>query len=161
VTALSFYSVVVAFHVIVVVIALGSAFMFPILGVHSRKNPQHTPFALGVTKFTMERIVFPGYALIMATGIYQSIDQDWFDRDQVIWLHVSMALFLLIIALGTLVAYPAVKKALRVYESATADGGQFVPTPEFLGLVKRQKTVGPIMGLSIIAITFLMEAKPF
>ena len=57
------------------------------------------------------------------------------------------------------VSLPTTRKALELAKAAKASGSEY--PPELFQLIAKNAKVGPILGLLIVAITFLMEAKPF
>lgn len=156
--AITGYLVLVAFHVIFVVTMLGVTFLFPFVGIRSRATPQHAPFALSLVEFAQRRIVFPGAALVLLTGLY-AVDAGGFSWSEG-WIIVSLVLFIAVISISAFVTYPAVKVALaEVEKNAAAGGGP--PSPEFLAAGKKIRTLGPVLSVMTITIVFLMEAKPF
>lgn len=156
--AITGYSVLVAFHVIFVVAMLGVTFLFPFIGIRSRSTPQHAPFALGLVEFAQRRIVFPGAALVLLTGLY-AVDAGGFSWSDG-WIVASLALFIAIISISAFVTYPAVKVALAEVEKNVAAGGG-PPSPEFLAAGKKIRTLGPVLSVMMLTIVFLMETKPF
>lgn len=158
-TAITLYTFSVALHTIFVVVMLGSTFAFPFIAAASRANPQHAGFALGVMREVQEKLVIPGSFLILATGLYQ-VSEGPYKFEQV-WLGVSFAWFLLLLATSLFVAYPTVKKAQAEVAKMQAADPPSGPTPEFLKATGLMAKIGPAMGFSTIGITFLMEAKPF
>lgn len=154
--ATDLYTVVVAFHVIFALIGLGSAFAFPFIGAMAKANPQHTAFALKVNLTIITKWISPMAVLVLLTGIYQAIDGPYSFGDAK-WLDVSLALFIVYMGLVGAVTTPATRRALQLAEENP--GGP--PPQEMISLIQRTAKLGPILGLMIITITFLMEAKPF
>lgn len=156
ITALSMYTLSTAIHVVFVVSFVGPAGAFGVLGPMAKENPQHAAFALKVNKKIMETMVFPGVLVIWGTGIYQSSDGG-FDGDD-LWLSISVALFLYMTIVAAFVLYPAAKTALSELENQEAPGP---PSEKAQSSLKKLGVFGPLQGISLIMITFLMVAKPF
>ncbi|MFY9489055.1 MAG: DUF2269 family protein [Solirubrobacterales bacterium] len=154
--ALTFYSVVVGLHVVAAVSFLGAAGAFSVIGPMMRDNPQHAPFGLRVMKRVYEVAILPGAAIILATGIYQTIEGGW---DEAAWLGVSAGLFVVQLFTGLAVVYPAIKTAIAELDKKGDTPGP--PSETFMNSVKKLRTLGPMMGISMIIITFLMVTKPF
>ncbi|MFY9469087.1 MAG: DUF2269 family protein [Solirubrobacterales bacterium] len=154
--ALTFYTFVVGLHVVFAVSFLGAAGAFSILGPMMRDNPQHARFGLAVMQKVYKVAIFPGIVLVFASGLYQTIDGEWSDDA---WLNVSIVLFLLMAALSVFVIYPAIKTAISELEKKGDAPGP--PSATFVGAVTRLRTFGPLMGVSLMVITFLMVTRPF
>lgn len=154
--AITTYTVVTAIHVIFAVSFLGTAGAFGVIGPMARDNPQHAVFALKVNKKIYETAVLPGVAGIWLTGIYQWADGGWGSSD--VWLMLSVVWYAVLSLVGIFVLYPGIKSVLAEMEAKTEPGP---PSPESQAKLKLMGTLGPIFGISMIAITFLMVAKPF
>ena len=70
------------------------------------------------------------------------------------WVHVSMALVFLALALGFGVAGPTLRKQIAVLEARGPEDA------EFQSLSKRGAIVGGILGLMSLAVVYLMVHKP-
>ena len=156
--ALTFYSVVVSFHVIFAVIGIGSAFAFPFLAEKAKKSPQNIKFTLDTMLTIQTKWVQPLATLVLLTGLYQVWKGPYsFSDDQ--WLGIAFALFAIYMGLMGAVTIKGTRRALQLVTDAEAAGTP--PPPELGKILERNGKVGPILGLLIIAITFLMETKPF
>jgi hypothetical protein len=156
--ALSFYSVVVAFHVIFAVIGLGAAFAFPFLGMAAKASPQNLPFALTVHLTVMRRWIGPMSLLVLITGIYLVADGGYDLLDDV-WISASLALFVIYMGLKDGLVVPSTQRALDlITKSAPSEGP---PPAEMLAILQRNAKIGPVLGLLLATIVFLMETKPF
>jgi hypothetical protein len=69
------------------------------------------------------------------------------------WLHISIALFLVYAGLGTGFAAPRMRKAVAAAQAGDAAGVRRLLDP-------LDKVVGPILGLLMAAILYLMLIKP-
>jgi uncharacterized membrane protein len=155
--ALSFYSVSVAFHVIFALIGFGAAFCFPFIGIAAKSSPQNVPFALNVILTVMTRWVGPMAVLVLVTGIYQSVDGPYDFSDT--WLGLSFVLFIVYMGVFGALMVPGTRRARDLAVEASAEPGP--PPPELLSLLERNSKLGPFLGLLLVVIVFLMEAKPF
>lgn len=156
--ALTFYSIVVSFHVIFAVIGIGAAFSFPFIGAQAKESPESVPFALGVMNTIQTKWIQPMAVLVLLTGLYQVWKGPYsFSDDQ--WLGIAFALFAIYMGIIGALTIPGTRKALELANGWKESGGP--PPPEMISLIQRNAKIGPILGVLIVLITFLMEAKPF
>jgi hypothetical protein len=94
--------------------------------------------------------------VVWGTGIYQTADGGFEGGD--LWLSISVVLFAAITLLTIFVLYPAVKLAIAELESKTEPGP---PSEKAQKSIKKLGTFGPMIGISMMVITFLMVAQPF
>ncbi|MBJ7459547.1 MAG: DUF2269 family protein [Thermoleophilaceae bacterium] len=156
ITALTMYTLATAIHVIFVVSFLAPAGAFSVIGPMARDNPPHAIFALKVNKKIYETLILPGVLVIWLTGIYQSADGGFAGDD--LWLWISVGLFALSSIAAVFVLYPAVKFVLAELEARTEPGP---PSEASQSKLKMMGKIGPLMGINMIVITFLMVAQPF
>jgi uncharacterized membrane protein len=156
VTALTMYTLSTAIHVVFVVSFLATAGAFSVLGPMAKEKPQHVTFALAVEKKIFEALVFPGILVVWGTGLYQASDGGWKGSD--LWLTISVILFAYMTIVALFVLYPATKSALTEIEGQSEPGP---PSAKAQSDLKKLGMFGPLQGLSMLIITFLMVAKPF
>jgi uncharacterized membrane protein len=156
--AITTNSIVVFLHIFFVILFLGVTYSFIFVSNAAQAAPEHGLFALGINRKIQETLVIPGGVLIFATGLYLSIADDWFSKDDIVWLHVSMTWFIIAWLVGTFVAYPSVKTMQRELETKEGPGP---PSDLFLAKRSLMNKVGPFLGFSVLGITFLMVTKPF
>jgi hypothetical protein len=156
--ALTFYSVVVSFHVIFAIIGIGTGFSFPFLGAKAKNSPENLPFTLDTMLTIQVKWIQPMATLVLLTGLYQVWKGPYsFSDDQ--WLGIAFALFAIYMGLLGAVTIKGTRRALEIVTEAKAAGTP--PGPDLGKILERNGKVGPLMGLLIVTITFLMEAKPF
>lgn len=162
--AVTIYSISVAIHVIAVVIFLGVTFLFGPLQMAAEKAPNHMPFAIRVVRDAERKMVWPGLAIIATTGIFQVADAGWDQAPGNVWLSTSIVLFVFAALLTFTVVRLAMDMAVEEIEraeAAAADGGEIKLSQDFIQAAGVLSKTGPLMGLIVIVITFLMETKPF
>jgi uncharacterized membrane protein len=150
------YTISTAIHVVFVVSFIAPAGAFAVLGPMAKEKPQHVTFALGVMKKIFETFIFPGLLVVWGTGIYQASDGGWKGSD--LWLSISALLFAYMTFVALLGLYPATKSALTEFEGQSEPGP---PSAKAQADLKKLGIFGPLQGLSLLVITFLMVAKPF
>lgn len=155
-TAITMYTLSTAIHVVFVVSFLAAAGSFSVLGPMAKENPQHVTFALKVMQKIFVAMIFPGILVIWGTGLYQSSDGGWKGSD--LWLTFSVIIFAYMTIVAVFVLYPATKSALAEIEGQDGPGP---PSAKAQSDLKKLGMLGPLQGLSLLIITFLMVAKPF
>jgi hypothetical protein len=165
VLAVTLYNVSVAVHIGLVVIAFGSPFTYPIIQMTAEKrSPRNVPFALRLIGRIDRGMVTPVAVLVGLTGVYQWIKGDWdLGRDQ--WLSIGIGLYLLAFATALWAFRPAVLDAAADEAQACIDragpDGEVVLSDEYRRRMRLPNTVGPMLGLAVLVIVYLMRVKPF
>jgi uncharacterized membrane protein len=140
-------------HVLLAIIAIGFTSSFGLIQARARKagDVKEMKFALhlisamsAISTLCFVVLVLIGVAMVHMAGI----------GFRPIWVHGSLALWLVAFALGFFVAKPAMVKRLAILESRG-------PTdPEFIALGKRSAKLGGFLSLIALAIVWMMVAKP-
>lgn len=162
--AVSVYEISLAIHVVAVVIFLGVSFLFGPLQMAAEKAPQHMPFVIGVIHDAERKMVWPGLVIILVTGVFQTADQKWDQAPGNVWLLASVAIFIFMLIVSFTVMRHAMDVALeesRRAEQLAGPDGEIKLSSDFKDAAAVMSKTGPLLGLGVIVITFLMEAKPF
>ena len=154
---MSLYEISVFVHVSAVVVGFGATFaeaiMFP---VAMKAGVRHLPFVHQLQLAINQRMATPALALIIVTGIYQTIDGDWGFGS--FWISAT---FLIAIVLGGMSgAYfiPTDRRLATMVQRDIDEAGQ--PSEEYLRESRREGIVGAVAGLLVIIAIFLMVTKP-
>ena len=165
VLAVTFYQLVVFVHVVAVIVAFGPTFAFGIIqATAERVFPRSLPFALTVMQKISRGIVIPVAVVVGATGIYQAIDGPFeFGRDQ--WMEIGLTLYLIMLGLSlwvyrSSVMNRAIAAAQACVDTAGPDGAVEL-SDEYREITRVPNLMGPILGLMVVVIVYLMEIKPF
>lgn len=159
--AISLYDLSVWVHVSAVVVGLGTTFVgavsFPLA---MRAGVRHLPYAHELQLVISQRITGPAFALIILTGIYQTIDADWGFGS--FWISAT---FLILIVLGGInggYLIPADRRlgAQAEREVAAAGDGPVTMSEDYQRQVRTEGIVGGVTGLLIVIAIFLMVTKP-
>jgi uncharacterized membrane protein len=150
------YQFSLGLHAVFAISFLGVAGANGVIGPMGRENPQHALFALKVTHKIHNTVVLPGIVGIIATGVYLTIKGDWSMSDA--WLLVSLALVVLLVIFSIFILHPATGVAIKELEDQEEPGP---PSEQFQKAVAKLGAFGPMMGLMMIVVAFLMSAKPF
>lgn len=155
-TAITLYQISLGLHAVFAISFIGVAGANGVIGPMSRENPEHALFALKVSDKIHKTCVIPGIIGILVTGIYQSAKGPWDGGD--LWLTISVILFFVLAGLSLFVLHPANKVAIAELEAQSEPGP---PSERFQKEVAKLGAIGPMMGIMLIIIGFLMAAKPF
>lgn len=161
-TAVTFYDVVLFFHIVAVVLAFGPTFAYPVfLAVAERTDPRALP-AVGRGIVTWDRIALLMLVVLLAAGLYLVADSPaWGLGD----FYISWGLLVVIIIGGLSGAYftPKTKRLVELAERdiAAAGDGEIQLSAEFQALNRQLGQVGTFAGILIILTIYVMTAKPF
>lgn len=153
------YKLELFLHVITVVVALGVTFSYPFMqGFAERKGVGPTRFFLEFAERLEKFVVIPGAILLFIFGGLLISNSELPYKDNMpVWLTVSIVWFLVAFAVAFFVQRKNVSNALKSLEGVP-DGTALPAAYEPIG--KRMQMVGGLLGVSIIAIAFLMIWKP-
>jgi uncharacterized membrane protein len=149
--AVTFYSAVVAIHVMAIVIAFGVTFAYPVLFPFLGRNH---PQALAPIHEAQERIgrflIQPFATLALLTGIYLAADRDYFSE---VWVQVPMAILIILLGLGGAFFTPKERQAAEL--ARTDPGGA-----AYQSVVAQVSRVGALSSILVLVAIFFMVAKP-
>jgi hypothetical protein len=157
----AFFDVVKWAHIAAVLVAFGPPLAYGMLyGAAANRDPRSLP-ALGTAINQWDRTVGTGgMVLVLATGIYLTIDRFSFADFFVNWGLI--AIFVLIgLTHGFFI--PQTRKAIALAERdiKASGGGEVSFSEEFETISARLAKVGPIAGLIIILTLYVMTTRPF
>jgi uncharacterized membrane protein len=159
--AITAYSLSVWLHVSAVVVGFGATFgeaiSFP---VAMRMDKRHLPYVHRLGLAINQRLTTPALAIVIATGIYQTIDGDW--EFGSFWISATFAIA---IALGGLIgAYfiPTDRRLAAMVEDElrAAGDGEVVLSEDYQRRARIEGAVGALAGVLVILAVFLMVTKP-
>ncbi len=142
-------------HVVLAIVAVGFNAAYGLLIGRARKagaDGRELRYALRTVKVMDDYVANPCYGLLLVTGavmVYVS-GIPWATR----WVHMSMALWVVMALISALVYTPTLRKQIAALE---ARGPQ---DPEFLKLSARGSMVGGILALLVLIVIWLMVTKP-
>ncbi|HEV8626952.1 MAG TPA: hypothetical protein VG034_21105 [Acidimicrobiia bacterium] len=147
------YKVLLFLHVLAVIVGLGPTFALP--GLMKLRGDAPSPAVLRV-EYIISRYASIGLGVILLTGlglISESPAVFIGGFSEARWLHISITLFLIYAGLGTGYTAPRMRKAVTAAEAGKAAEVRRLLDP-------LDKIVGPILGLLLAAILYLMLIKP-
>ena len=146
------YEVLLFLHVLSVIVGLGPTFALP--GLMKLRGDAPSPVVLQ-TEYVISRYASIGVGLVLLTGIgLVSESPVVIGRfGEARWLHIAITLFLVYAGLGTGFAGPRMRKAVKA-----AQAGDGTEVKRLLDPL--DKFVGPVLGLLLASILYLMLIKP-
>ena len=125
-----------------------------IVGLMRLRGDAPSPVVLQ-TEYIISRYASIGVGLVLLTGIGLISESPFVigGFGEARWLHIAITLFLVYAGLGTGFAGPRMRKAVKA-----AQAGNGAEVKRLLDPL--DKVVGPILGLLLAAILYLMLIKP-
>jgi uncharacterized membrane protein len=147
------YATLKYLHVLLAIVAVGFNIAYGlIIGRAKKTGTAELSFALHTVKVMDDYVANPCYILLLVTGVgmVHVAGYPW----KLLWIHMSMALLVVLAALGFGLYTPTLRKQIAALER----GGP--ADPEFVALGKRGAMLGAIMGIIVFVIIALMVYKP-
>ncbi len=159
--AITALSLSIWIHISAAIVGFGATFAeavtFPLA---MQMDKRHLPYVHRLGAFINQRLTTPALAIVVVTGIYQTIDGDYSFGS--FWISATFAIA--IVLGGLLGAYfiPTDRKlaAMVEREIAAAGDGEVVLSADYQRQAQREGVVGTIAGVLIIVAVFLMVTKP-
>ncbi|HEV3365583.1 MAG TPA: hypothetical protein VG795_15855 [Acidimicrobiia bacterium] len=146
------YEILLFLHVLSVIVGLGPTFALP--GLMKLRGNAPSPAVLRV-EFVITRYASVGLGVILLTGLFLISESPAVigGFGEARWLHIGITLFNIYAGLATGFATPRMRKAIRAAEAGNAEKVQRLLDP-------LDKVVGPVLGLLLAVILYLMLNKP-
>ena len=155
-SAVFFWQVVLAIHVVFVVAALGALVAFPVISLAAeRLDRGSVPLLHRVRRVLGRSLINPGLLVVVIAGIYLASDLHTWHEFYVQWgLGV-------IIVLGALEGVFVIRQSGRLAELAQRDidaasGGEIKWSPDYVAARGRADQVNALMAVLVIVTVFLM-----
>ena len=153
---MNYLTLLILLHVTSAIVGFGATFSFGVLGPLAAKTGG--PQALGMLKGIVaieKRLVYPAIVIQPLTGVLLIFKEGWdnsfFDH---YWLWIAILLFATAVYLALAIQTPTIEKMIELGESGQAE------TPEFAALGKKSGTFGPMLGVILLVVIYLMVVKP-
>ena len=163
--AVTTYQVSVAIHIAAVMIAFGPPFIYPIIQMTAERTaPRSLPFALRLIARIDHGVVNPTAVVVGLTGIYQWSKGNW-DIGESQWLAVGLALYVAAFAAALWVFRSSVLEAAaseaETCIEAAGPAGEVTLSDRYRSIMRLPGIVGPLLGITVLFIIYLMVVKPF
>jgi uncharacterized membrane protein len=148
----SLYLVLKFIHILSAITAVGANITYGVWNARSQADPAHIGFALKGIKFLDDRIANPAYGVLLLTGLLMV----FIGRGSItsLWIILALLLFVILAVLAVAVYSPLLRQLIKV-----VDGGD-TSSPEFSGLIRRNRILGAAFGGIVVLIVVLMVFKP-
>jgi uncharacterized membrane protein len=149
---MSLYTVIKFFHVLLAILAVGFNLSYGIWVTRAAREPEHQLHVLRGIKVLDDRFANPAYALLLVTGLAMVIVGDL--PLSTFWIATALVLYAVLLVVALAVYTPTLRRQIAVLQSDGAD------SEEYRRLSRRGAVVGPLLGVIVIGIVFLMVTKP-
>jgi len=148
-------------HIMSAIVAFGSTFAYPIMGMMVAKEPQNGLFVARLQESVAMKLTYPvGVVILPLAGIgmiWKLGGLSWFFDTT--WLVVGVAVYLIAVTYSLGVQHPTGKKLVHALEKmppGPPPEGSTGPPPEITALVKKLKAGGMFLTAMIILIVVIM-----
>ena len=156
IASVTFYSVVLAVHIMAVVIAFGTSFAYPAFMPWARKNhPQAMPVIHAMSDRLGRLVMSPAMVIVLLAGIYLASDADAWSET---WVSVPLVILIVIGGMGGMFFAPNERKLGELATRDLANGGEL--SAEYDALFKRVAVAGLVVCALVLIAIFFMAAKP-
>lgn len=159
--AVSGYEFSVFLHITAVVVGFGATFaesvMFP---VAMRMSPRNLPYMHKLQLTLNQYFANPALLIVIVTGIYQMSEGNWEWGD--FWVSGTLMIVVIVGAINGAFFIPSDRRLLPIVERdiANSGSGEVELSEEYLGKVKVQGILGPVVGILLVIAIYLMVTKP-
>ena len=140
-------------HVLLAIVAVGANMTYGIWLGRAKRQPEHLAFALRGVRFIDDYIANPCYVLLPITGI-ALMWREGLTFSSAHWTGSALILWVVLAAVALGLYSPTLRAQTRVLES------EGVESAAFRRVDARARNVGILLGLIVLAIVYLMVAKP-
>ena len=146
------YLILKLIHIFSAIVAVGSNITYGVWNARASADPAHAGFALKGIKFIDDRIANPAYGVLLLTGLTMVFVGHY--SITALWIIVALVFFVAVGVLAFRVYSPLLRNQIRLVDAGDTT------SPEFKGLERRSRTLGPILGLLVLVILVMMVFKP-
>jgi uncharacterized membrane protein len=152
VTAIVFYDVVLAVHILAVVVAFGVVFAYPVIDAQIRSAGPDQLASLHRLHLALARqVITPAMTVVLLAGLYLALDR-WSLGDG--WISATFAILIVLFGLVGAVLVPTDKRLAELAESGEQPGADYARES------RKAALFGSLSLLLVIVAIFLMAAKP-
>ena len=154
------YDAVLFVHIAAVVVSFGATFAYPFFQVGvERTAPRSVPPMLRAMHASSRYLVVPGSLVVLASGIYLTVDR-WDFGDLFVIAGLSIIVFLIVLGAAFFDRHERRAIELAERDIAAAGAGEVVLSDEYWQVSKRFARVGMAASLLILVAVFFMAVKP-
>jgi hypothetical protein len=157
--AVTFYSFVLAVHIMAVVVAFGVTFAYPIIfAVVEKADARALPALLRAERAVGQRLITPGLGVALLAGIYLASKLHEWSAFYVQW---GLGVAILLGAMGGLFFSPTEGRMIELAERdvAAAGDGEVTFSAEYGALSKRLAIGGSLASLLVLITIYFMATQ--
>lgn len=158
-SAVVFYQVVLAIHIMAVVVGFGVTFAYPIIfAVVEKADPRALATLHRVQHVVGQRLINPGLAVVVIAGIYLASKLEVWSTFYVQW---GLGVAIVLGGLGGMFFAPTEKRLAELAERdvAAAGDGEVTMSAEYNALSKRLAKVGALSSLLVLVTVYFMATQ--
>jgi uncharacterized membrane protein len=148
---MTLYLVLKFIHILSAIVAVGANITYGVWSARIATEPNHAAFTLKGIRLIDNRIANPAYGVLLLTGLIM-VFMDWKITD--LWVVVALVAFIGIAVLGFAVFTPLLRNQVRLAEAGDTSSSEYV------GLARRSRALGPVLGILVVVILAMMVFKP-
>ncbi|SRR6266849_5188187 len=148
---MTLYLVLKFIHVLSAIVAVGANITYGVWNARISTEPNHAAFTLKGIRLIDNRIANPAYGVLLLTGLIM-VFMEWKVTD--LWIIIALVAFIGIAVLGFAVFTPLLRNQVRLAEAGDTSSSEYV------GLARRSRTLGPVLGILVVVILVTMVFKP-
>jgi hypothetical protein len=159
ITAVAFWQVVLAIHIMAVVVAFGVTFAYPVIGAFAtRMDPHAMPWYHRMQEVVGQRLITPGLGVVLIAGIYLASKLHQWSSFYVSW---GLAVAIILGALGGLFFGPTERRLAEVAERdiKAAGEGEVQFSAEYDVLNRRVAVVGTLVNVLLLITIYVMTVQ--
>jgi uncharacterized membrane protein len=139
-------------HVLLAIVAIGFNMSYGIWINRAAKEPQHEAHVLRGIKVLDDRFANPAYGLLLVTGVATALVGHLSFAQ--FWIAMALGLYGLLLLVAAAVFTPTLRKQIEVLETGGRESAMYAR------LATRSQVTGIFLGVTVLAIVFLMVTKP-
>jgi uncharacterized membrane protein len=153
------FMIMLFLHVLGAIVAFGPGFAAMVVGPMVAREPQYANFYARSQVLAGRRLVSPVSISLAITGVAMIALRGWpaLTGDKH-WLEAGILLYVVAVVVAMAVQAPAGRKLVELTSVPPPPGAG--PSPELLKTASRVRWGGMLLSALVVAITFLMIAKP-
>lgn len=158
-TAVVFWQIILAVHIMAVVVAFGVTFAYPLFAVvGERLDPRAMPWFHRMQSMVTQRLISPGLLVVLLAGIYLASKLHQWSTFYVQW---GVAISVVLGGLAGAFLAPNERKLaeLAARDVKTAGGGEVHWSREYRALRGRVALAGTLMSLLVLITIYLMSVR--
>lgn len=149
---MDFYPWLKTLHILLAIAAVGSNLTYGVWQALAAREADHMGYALRGIRFLDDRIANPAYIALAVVGVALVLIGPY--EFEMLWVVISIGLYILVAVIGIGGFSPTLRAQIAEYDAHGAG------TAEFARLAARSRLLGAVLAVVVVAIIWLMVAKP-